>query len=243
MKIGVFDSGIGGLTVLKKLIEKYPNNEYVYYGDIKNVPYGDKNIEELKVLASNIIEFLISKKVDMIVIACGTISSNLYQYLKNKYNIKIVDIISPTIEFINNSKYENIVALGTKRTIDSKIFQRRLNKKVKEIACPMFVPLIESNKLDRLESYFNEYFKDIKNPDLIVLGCTHYPIIIDRLSNYFNNSVIILNMADYITNIENSGIPKVDLYFSKLDDTIIYNIDLILKETYDSINLKEDISK
>ena len=76
MKIGVFDSGIGGLTVLKRLIDKYPNNEYIYYGDTKNIPYGDKSIEELKVLASNIVEFLISKNVDMIVIACGTVSSN-----------------------------------------------------------------------------------------------------------------------------------------------------------------------
>ena len=82
MKIGVFDSGIGGLTVLKRLIDKYPNNEYIYYGDTKNIPYGDKSIEELKVLASNIVEFLISKNVDMIVIACGTVSSNLSDYLK-----------------------------------------------------------------------------------------------------------------------------------------------------------------
>ena len=89
MRIGVFDSGIGGLTVLKKLIKKYPNNEYIYYGDTKNIPFGDKSLDELKFISSNIIEFLISKKVDVIVIACGTVSSNLAEYLRNKYSIPI----------------------------------------------------------------------------------------------------------------------------------------------------------
>ena len=88
MKIGMFDSGVGGLTVLNNLVKKYPNNEYIYFGDIKNNPYGNKTIEELEKLSSNIIEFLISKKVDMIVIACGTVSSNLGSILKNKYDIK-----------------------------------------------------------------------------------------------------------------------------------------------------------
>ena len=113
MKIGVFDSGIGGLTVLNKLIEKYPNNEYTYYGDIKNIPYGDKSIEELKELSSKIIDFLIEKKVDLIVIACGTISSNLSNYLKQKYSIKIIDIISPVINYLNNCDYEKIGVITT----------------------------------------------------------------------------------------------------------------------------------
>ena len=84
MRIGVFDSGIGGLTVLKTLIKKYPNNEYIYYGDTKNLPYGNKSIEELKELSSNIIEFLLKKEVDIIVIACGTISSNLSRNIPSK---------------------------------------------------------------------------------------------------------------------------------------------------------------
>ena len=97
MRIGVFDSGIGGLTVLKTLINKYPCHEYIYCGDTKNIPYGEKSIDELKQLSSNIINFLISKNVNIIIIACGTVSSNIYSYLKDKYSVPIYDIISPTI--------------------------------------------------------------------------------------------------------------------------------------------------
>ena len=85
MKVGIFDSGIGGLTVLKTLIYKYPNNEYIYYGDTINLPYGNKTIEELQQLSSKDIEFLLNKQVDIIIIACGTVSSNCINYLKNKY--------------------------------------------------------------------------------------------------------------------------------------------------------------
>ena len=144
MKIGVFDSGIGGLTVLKKLIDKYPNNEYIYFGDIKNNPYGNKSIEKLEELSSNIIDFLISKKVDMIVIACGTVSSNVGSLLKNKYNIEIIDIISPVVEYINNSYYIKIGVIATQATVNSNAFNN-IDKDVKLVACKQFVPIIENN--------------------------------------------------------------------------------------------------
>ena len=195
MKIGVFDSGIGGLTVLKRLIDKYPNNEYIYYGDTMNIPYGDKTIDELKVLSSNIIDFLIKKEVDLIVIACGTISSNLSTYLKEKYDIKIIDIISPVINYLNNSNYEKIGVIATQATINSKVFSNNINKEVIEKACPKFVPLIESNNLNELNNCFNIYLDDLKRCDLIVLGCTHYPIIKAEISKYLNNNTRLLDMG------------------------------------------------
>ena len=237
MKIGVFDSGIGGLTVLKRLIDKYPNNEYIYYGDTKNIPYGDKSIDELKVLASNIVEFLISKNVDMIVIACGTVSSNLSGYLKEKYNVKIVGIISPVINYLNNSEYEKIGVIATNATINSKVFSKSLNKDIKEVACPMFVPLIESNNLCELEKYLNTYLNDLKDRDIIVLGCTHYPIIKDEINKYLNNNVRLLDMAECISNITNEGKASIELYFSELYDKLIDNIKIILQNNVDSINL------
>ena len=237
MKIGVFDSGIGGLTVLKRLIEKYPNNEYIYYGDTKNIPYGDKSVEELKVLACNIIEFLLKKDVDMIVIACGTVSSNLSIYLKEKYNIKIIDIISPVINYLNNSNYKKIGVIATNATINSKIFSRNINKDIKEIACPKFVPIIEKDNLNELENCFNTYLNNLKDRDLVVLGCTHYPIIKWQISNYLGNNIKLLDMAECIQDITNNGINKVDLYFSKLDDNIINNINDILKDKIYSINI------
>lgn len=237
MKIGVFDSGIGGLTVLKRLIEKYPNNEYIYYGDTKNIPYGDKTIDELKVLSCNIIDFLIKREVDLIIIACGTISSNLSTYLKEKYNIKIIDIISPVINYLNNSDYEKIGVIATQATINSKVFSKNINKKVKEISCPRFVPLIESNNLIELNEFFEIYLDNLKDCDLIVLGCTHYPIIKNEIAKYLNNNTRLLDMGECISNISNNGIKKIDLYFSKLDDNIINNVNSIIKDKIDSINL------
>lgn len=236
MKIGVFDSGIGGLTVLNKLIEKYPNNEYTYYGDIKNIPYGDKSIEELKELSSKIIDFLIEKKVDLIVIACGTISSNLSNYLKQKYSIKIIDIISPVINYLNNCDYEKIGVIATQATVNSNIFNN-INKDIKQVACPKLVPLIENKKQEELKYIFDEYLLDLNDRDLIVLGCTHYPIIKDYINKYFNNKIELLDMSECINNIENNDIKKIDLYFSKLDDNIINNIRSIIKEDINSINL------
>lgn len=237
MKIGVFDSGIGGLTVLKRLIDKYPNNEYIYYGDTKNIPYGDKSIEELKVLASNIVEFLISKNVDMIVIACGTVSSNLSDYLKEKYNVKIVDIISPVINYLNNHEYEKIGVIATNATINSKVFSKSLNKDIKEVACPMFVPIIESNNLTELQKYLDAYLNVLKDRDIIVLGCTHYPIIKDEINKYLNNNVRLLDMAECISNITNEGKASIELYFSELEDKLIDNVKIILQNNVDSINL------
>ena len=238
MRIGVFDSGVGGLTVLKRLVAEYPNNEFIYYGDTKNVPYGDKTIEELKELASNIINFLISKEVELIVIACGTVSSNLTNYLKEKYSIKIVDIISPVINYLNNSNYNNIGVIATNATINSKIFSSKVNKNIKEVSCPMFVPLIENNRVDELNNYFHLYLNNLKDRDLIVLGCTHYPIIKNEINNYFNNNIKLLDMSECILDISNDGIRKVDLYFSYLDKNIINNINNIFNEKIDSINLK-----
>lgn len=237
MKIGVFDSGIGGLTVLKKLLEKYPNNEYIYYGDTKNIPYGDKSIEELKMLSSNIIEFLIKKKVDLIIIACGTISSNLSTYLKEKYNIKIIDIISPVINYLNNSNYEKIGVIATQATVNSKIFSKNINKEIKEVACSKFVPLIENNNLNELKDCFDIYLNNLKDRELIVLGCTHYPIIKEQIKEYLGNNKKLLDMSECINDITNNGTNKIDLYFSKSDDKIINNINTIIKNKIDSINL------
>lgn len=237
MKIGIFDSGIGGLTVLKKLLEKYPNNEYIYYGDTKNIPYGDKNIRELKVLSCNIIDFLIQKEVDLIIIACGTVSSNLSTYLKNKYNIKIIDIINPVIKYLNNSNYEKIGVIATQATVNSKVFSNNIKKDIKEIACSKFVPLIESNNFSELNKYFDIYLNNLKDRDLIVLGCTHYPLIKDKINKYLGNNIKLLDMSDCINEITNIGASRVNLYFSKLDHNVTNNINKIINIKIKSINL------
>lgn len=239
MRVGVFDSGIGGLTVLKNLIKQYPNNEYVYYGDTLNLPYGSKSKEELLNLSSKDIDFLLGKKVDIIIIACGTVSSNCIDYLKNKYQIPIYDIISPTIEYLNNSNYNNIGVIATERTIDSHIFKNNLNKNVYEIKTPKLVPIIENNNLNELESILNSYLSEYKNKiDILVLGCTHYPTISKHISKYLNNKVELLDMSTLLLDkLKQDTNSSITIYYSKLNNTLIENTKRILN--IDNISIKE----
>ena len=231
MKIGMFDSGIGGLTVLKEFIKKYPNNHYIYYGDTKNLPYGTKEKEELLKLVKPIISFFTKQKVDFIIIACGTISSTCFSELKKMTTIPVYDIITPTINYLNNN-YKSLAIFATNRTIDSHIFKDKLiAKDVLEIKTPEFVPMIENNKLDL--SIIKNYCSQVLNHDILILGCTHYPLLINELKKYL--SIPILNMAIPLLNsieISNDTNFKLELYFTKIDINLMNNIQKIIKESY-----------
>ena len=123
MKIGVFDSGIGGLTILKALTEVSPNNEYIYFGDTLNLPYGEKRVDELKQLSNKIIEFLISHEVDAIVIACGTLSSTIYDSVKSKYDVKIYTDTTTASQYLLSVKnnYANTKVDWTYKELMDKI--------------------------------------------------------------------------------------------------------------------------
>lgn len=231
MKIGIFDSGIGGLTVLAELIKKYPNNKYYYFGDNINAPYGTKSKEELLKLSNKIINFLNKKDVDLIIVACGTISSNVFDKLPK--DIKIYDVISPTIDYINNSNYETIGLIGTNMTIKSKTFEKRINKKIIARSCNDFVPYIENEQslTDIIPKYMN-IFKD--KVDVLILGCTHYPIIEKELNDYLDSKIPLINMGTILADSLKLGNKEkqIRLYFSKVNHTLISNIDKIIKEKY-----------
>lgn len=217
MRIGIFDSGIGGLTVLKELLN-YPN-EYYYCGDNINIPYGTKSIDELKLLSCKMIDFLLTKNVDLIIIACGTISTNIFEYLKNKYNIPIYDIISPILDIID----DDTTVLATPMTVKS-------NKFIKAIACPLLVPLIEKSE-DCTES-LKEYLSQVRT-NKIVLGCTHYPILTDKIKE-INPNLEIINMGKVLC--QKLRLPsndlKINLYFTKIDESLINNINKIILNDY-----------
>ena len=231
MRIGVFDSGIGGINVLSCLIKKYPNNEYIYFGDTKNLPYGDKSKEKLLKLASDAVEFLLSKKVDLIIIACGTISSNCYTELKEKYNIPIYDIISPTINYLKSINLSKIGVIGTKKTIESNVF--KINKNILMKATPSLVPIIENNNiLENTDKIINN-LSCFKNFDLLVLGCTHYPILKELLETNLNTKT--LDMGEILVNsikLDNKSKYKCELYFSEISVNLVINIDKIITTKY-----------
>ena len=234
MRIGVFDSGIGGLTVLKELVRKYPNNEYIYVGDTLNIPYGTKSLDELKKLSSNIIDYLIKEEVDLIIIACGTISSNIIEYIKSKYSIPIIDIITPTIKYIKKNNFNKIGVLATPMTINSKVFDNKLtNVEVISTSAPKLVPAIEGNNLADINTALSEYLNKYINSDIqvLVLGCTHYPIVERNIIEYLGTNIQILNMGiPILDEIEISDNIKgeVTINVTKLNNDTINNIKRIL---------------
>lgn len=235
MKIGVFDSGIGGLNVLNEIIKNYPNANYIYFGDTANIPYGEKSKDELLKCVCPIINFFIKNNVDKIIIACGTVSSTIYNELKQLYNIPIISIIDYAINKIKTDNIENIAVLATQKTIDSHVFSNRLEiSKVLEIPCPKFVPLIEY-KIGNKEEIIEEYLKPIKEEKInnIVLGCTHYPLLKQDIKNYLNYPVKFYDMGQIIAESINITEDKFNLvmYFSKVDNALISNIkDIIIYE-------------
>lgn len=226
MRIGVFDSGIGGLTILKELLTLRPNNHYIYYGDNKNLPYGNKTKDELTIISDNIIKYFISREVDLIIIACGTMSSIID---KSKYNIKIIDIIDPVINYLSILNVKTISLLGTTRTIDERVFKERLeslNIKVYDKACPKF-PLILENKLnENIDNVIEEYLKEFKDIsfDYVILGCTHFSLIEDKIISYLRTHSINIGKLIAREISSNNCESKVEIYFDivdkKLKDTV-----------------------
>lgn len=231
MRIGLFDSGIGGLTVLKSFIKYHPNNQYYYYGDTLNVPYGDKSIDELYKYVKNIIEYLKSKKVEMIIIACGTVSANLYDCLKEELDIPIYSVISELPKYIEERNYKKTLVMATNATINSHVFKKKLNNEVVEIACPKLVPIIESGNYNELDIVLDEYLSNLDGIDSIILGCTHYSIIKDYIRKKVGNSIDIIDMGEVLANnikIEDSY-KRIDLFFSKKTENLDRNVNKILK--------------
>jgi len=224
MKIGMFDSGIGGLTVLNSLINKYPNHEYIYFGDTLHMPYGEKSKEEIIEYANNIIKFLESNNVDIIIIACGTVSSNI-EYLKS--NTKLIDIISPLKNKLD--KYKKISILATPLSIKTNAFKKYINTKLNLVSCPMLVPIIESGNYSNLDKYLEEYLSSTLDSDALILGCTHYPLIKNYIKKYYQGDIICLDdfIVDVVKELSKSKY-NLELYFSKVDNETENNIKKIL---------------
>ena len=225
MRVGVFDSGIGGLTILKSLLENHPNNEYIYFGDTLNIPYGEKTNDQLKDLSDKIIRFLISKKVDMIVIACGTISSSIYDEIKNKYDVPIYDIINPITNQLKKLKIKKALLIATDETIESKKFEEKLKSANMELytqACPKFVPIIEHKSKDLLEIELGEYLYQYKNLDIevVIPGCTHYPIISGEIADYLNVDILDIGLIVAKSLDIEYSINDLKVYFSAVDDDL-----------------------
>ena len=199
-KIGVFDSGLGGVTVLKSLLKDLPYEEYIYYGDSGNAPYGSgKTKEEIQNLCAKIMDFLIENNCKVVVIACNTATVAALEYLKEKYSIPIIGIIDSGAKIaVQNSSLKKVVVFSTEFTANSNAYKNTIQKydrdfEVTQIACIEFCPMIEKgwetydNNQEILEKYINKIPNDV---EALVLGCTHYPIIEDYIKKKFNKKIL-----------------------------------------------------
>ena len=193
MKIGVFDSGIGGMTVLKELIKAFPKAQYVYVGDTANVPYGTKSSEKIRELCRDATSQLKNRGIDILVVACNTASSLALNIFKNELStIPVFGVVEPGVEAVvdsfNRLEYSQerrVLILGTRATVNSQIYSREVRKhiqfnEISEQACPLVVPIIEEGWINHpiLLETINEYVKPYKDdpiPGVALLACTHYP--------------------------------------------------------------------
>lgn len=206
--IGLFDSGIGGLSVFSQLYKLLPNENYIYFGDTLNLPYGNKTIDELVKITTSIFDFFQYKNVKAVVMACNTTSALTYNILKTKYNFKIFPIVQTVSKQIALQGYKNIGVFATNATINSHAYKKEINSynpkiNVYEIACPNWVNIVE-NELQQT----NDSILDVKNhlnemlshsPNKIILGCTHYPYLLKVLSSFAPENLFI-NPAEYFAN-------------------------------------------
>ncbi len=253
--IGVFDSGVGGLTVVKAIKEIKPSLPLIYFGDTARVPWGDKSPETIREYSHQICDFLISKKVDEIIIACNTASSVAGNYLREKFpDIKIIDVVSPTISAIEKNKNVNKVAvIGTKAVIASQFYDKKIKEafsdiEVKSKACPLFVSIVEEGWHEEsfAEEVAEKYLKDIRDwkPDVLVLGCTHYPLLKKTIKKVIGGNVKVIDSASPVADyIKNDNIIRLDdsvidqFYFSDLSPHYQNLIEVILGSSIDSKQL------
>jgi len=207
MKIGVFDSGIGGLTVVKSLLQHQLFEEIIYFGDTARVPYGSKDKNTIIRYAIEAVEFFKNFELDMIIVACNTVSAYALTEMRESANCPVVGVIDAGVRASINSlknKDANILILATKATINSKAYENQLIQNgytnLEAKATGLFVPLVEEDIYhgEILEATFRHYFKDVKTPDAIILGCTHFPLIADAINRYFNNKTLLIHSGDAI---------------------------------------------
>ncbi len=182
-KIGIFDSGIGGVTVLKEIIKVLPNENYLYYSDSINNPYGNKSDSELKNICDNIVKHLISQNCKIIVIACNTASAKAVKYLRTKYKDILFIAIEPAYKMVHDYAYDKTtLVMATKGTIESEKFNLLLKKydnhKTFLFPCIGLADLIEQGNEKKIKKYLEENLEKYKgNVQNVVLGCTHYALI------------------------------------------------------------------
>jgi len=235
--IGIFDSGIGGLTVYKAIKENMPDEKVIYLGDTAHLPYGTKSPATIVRFSEENSRFLISKGVKIIVIACNSSSSYAVKHLQSILDIPVLGVIDPGSEAAVNSGGSEIGIIGTSATISSGAYEKSIleknpNAKIISKECPLFVPLVEEGWIDHkvTELVIEEYLIPLKMKGVktLVLGCTHYPVLKDIITRVLGDEIILIDSAEVMAIRVHSILKKLGWLFessSKNGDDEFYVTD------------------
>jgi glutamate racemase len=229
-KIGVFDSGVGGLTVLKELLKQAPNADYLYFGDTARLPYGSKSAETVTRYTLEAARFLKERGAEFLVIACNTATALAFDKIESGANLPALGVIEPGAKAAAEvSKTRKVVVIATEGTINSHAYKHALELRglsVQEKACPLFVPLVEEGWIDHrvtaevAHEYLDGLFPDASGPDTLVLGCTHYPLLKNLLRTTVQWRVNIVDSAEVTASevarllpaATKAGIPEIQFF-------------------------------
>ncbi|MBE6688497.1 MAG: glutamate racemase [Ruminococcaceae bacterium] len=243
MRYGVFDSGLGGMTVLTKLMEIMPHNDYIYFGDVARVPYGTRSNDTIIKYAKEDAAFLIKNRIDAIIIACGTVSAVAHDTLRNCCNVPVYSVIDFAVKAAaKKTKNKKIGVIGTQATVNSGVFTRKLYEAdgsllVDSVACPLLVPLIE-NGIQYDDSiaemvaarYLDPLMK--QGVDTIIMGCTHYPIYTETFKKIYPDALYInpgletaVQLSQKSPRTDTNG--KTDIYVSEISQAFYETADIM----------------
>jgi glutamate racemase len=227
LPIGVFDSGVGGLTVFKALQQTLPHESFIYFGDTAHVPYGDRPPHEIQSLSRQILDWLVQQPIKMAVVACNTSSALALDAVRNDYSIPILGVILPGAKAaVKQGKRIGVIA--TPATVASDCYRQailEINPEVQvfQVACPKFVPLIEANKIDDLETRaaVEEGLKPLRDAeiDTLVYGCTHYPHLAAVIQSLLPSGIIYVDPAEHIATATAQELEILNRKSSQLERT------------------------
>jgi len=203
--IGIFDSGVGGLTVARAILDQLPNESTLYIGDTGRGPYGPRSLAEVRDFSLETLDFLVDQGVKALVIACNTASAAMLRDARERYSIPVVEVIQPAVRrAVAATRSGRVGVIGTRATIDSKAyldaFAAAPQLKIESIACPLFVEFVERGETsgDAITKVAREYLKPMIDADIdtLVLGCTHYPLLTGVISYVMGNGVSLVSSAE-----------------------------------------------
>jgi glutamate racemase len=217
--IGIFDSGVGGLTVAHAIKQILPGESIIYFGDTAHLPYGDKSAESISYYSHRITEFLLDHNAKVVLVACNSASASAFDSLKKDFMGKTIlfDVIDPVVDYLGTRNFSRIGVIGTKRTISSGTYEEKIRKKspsteVVSLATPLLVPMIEEGFIfdDISNAIIRTYLSNESLHDIqaLILGCTHYPIIKNQISKIFNFNIEVVDSARIVAMILRESLEK-----------------------------------